>query len=73
MDQIQLAQQQFGELIKSELERIERMRQDTEIKDFSKLIPEHGGVLDRIDSTIATAPMVLGVFVLLQYMDIIPW
>ena len=43
------------------------------IKDFTKLIPEHGGVMDRIDSTIATAPMVLGVFVLLQYMGLIPW
>ena len=45
MDQIQLAQQQFGELIKSELERIERMKQDTEIKDFSKLDKITVGIL----------------------------
>ena len=45
MDQIQIAQQQFGELIKSELERIERMKQDTEIKDFSKLDKITVGIL----------------------------
>ena len=45
MDQIQIAQQQFGELIKSELERIERMKLDTEIKDFSKLYSITVGIL----------------------------
>ena len=45
MDQIQIAQQQFGELIKSELERIERMKLDTEIKDFSKLDSITVGIL----------------------------
>ena len=45
MDQIQIAQQQFGELIKSELERIERMKLDTEIKDFSKLDTITVGIL----------------------------
>ena len=37
MNEIIRAQEQFGELIKMELERIERMKQDTEVKDFSKL------------------------------------
>lgn len=37
MDDILRAQAQFGELIKSELERIERVKKDTQIKDFSKL------------------------------------
>lgn len=33
---IELAQEKFAELIKSEFERIERMKQDNEITDFSK-------------------------------------
>lgn len=37
MNEIVNAQNQFGELIKSELERIERMKNDTGITDFSKL------------------------------------
>lgn len=37
MSAISQAQEKFGELIQSEFERIERMRQDTEVKDFSKL------------------------------------
>ena len=45
MDQIQIAQQQFGELIKSELERIERMKLDAEIKAFSKLDTITVGIL----------------------------
>ena len=37
MENIKIAQEKFAELIKSEYARIERMRQDTEVKDFSKL------------------------------------
>ena len=37
MSAISQAQEKFGELIQSEFERIERMQQDTEVKDFSKL------------------------------------
>jgi len=37
MKDIQNAQEKFGELIRSEYARIERMRQDTQVKDFSKL------------------------------------
>ena len=37
MSAISQAQEKFGELIQSEFERIERMKQDTELKDFSKL------------------------------------
>ena len=37
MSAISQAQEKFGELIQSEFERIERMTQDTEVKDFSKL------------------------------------
>ena len=36
-EQIKLASEKFAELMRSELARIERMKQDTEIKDFSKL------------------------------------
>lgn len=35
-ENIEVAQEKFAELIKSEFERIERMKQDNEIKDFSK-------------------------------------
>ena len=37
MSAISQAQGKFGELIQSEFERIERMKQDTEVKDFSNL------------------------------------
>ena len=37
MDSVAQAQERFGELIKSEFERIERMKQDNEVKDFSGL------------------------------------
>lgn len=37
MENIKIAQEKFAELIRSEYARIERMRQDTEVKDFSKL------------------------------------
>ena len=37
MENIRIAQEKFAELIQSEYARIERMRQDTEVKDFSKL------------------------------------
>ena len=37
MDAVESAQRQFGELIRSELERIERMKTDTEAIDFNKL------------------------------------
>lgn len=37
MEEIRIAQDKFAELIQSEFQRIERMKADTEVKDFSKL------------------------------------
>ena len=34
------------------------IKRNFEIKDYGKLIPGHGGVLDRFDSVIITAPII---------------
>lgn len=48
---------QIGDLSASAIKR------NTEIKDYGKLIPGHGGILDRFDSVIITAPII---FALMQ-------
>lgn len=45
MECVKTAQEKFGELIRSEFERIERMKADTEIKDYSKMEKIIVGVL----------------------------
>ncbi len=47
---------QFGDLAASAIKRY------TKIKDFGKIIPGHGGIIDRFDSILFTAP---GVFIVM--------
>ena len=38
------------------------IKRNYEIKDYGKLIPGHGGIMDRFDSVIVTAPMIYFLF-----------
>lgn len=49
---------QCGDLAASAIKR------NNEVKDYGKLIPGHGGILDRFDSVIFTSPMVYFLMVL---------
>ncbi len=44
------------------------VKRDHEIKDYGKLIPGHGGIMDRFDSVIVAAPIVFaGIFIVMMF------
>lgn len=49
---------QYGDLLASKIKRT------VEIKDYGKIMPGHGGILDRFDSIIVTAPFVFYAYML---------
>ncbi len=49
---------QLGDLIASYIKR------EHDIKDYGNLFPGHGGVMDRFDSIIAVAPVIMGIAVI---------
>lgn len=51
---------QIGDLAASAIKR------NHDIKDYGKLIPGHGGIMDRFDSVIVTAPMIYFMTILLM-------
>ena len=55
---------QFGDLTASAIKR------NYEIKDYGKIIPGHGGILDRFDSVIFVAPFVYYLLVLTSYIHL---
>lgn len=54
---------QCGDLTASAIKR------NYDIKDYGKLIPGHGGILDRFDSVIFTSPMVFFLVMLMMQFD----
>lgn len=55
---------EIGDLIAS------LMKRHFDIKDFSKLIPGHGGFMDRLDSTLLTAPFIYFTYMIFAYFGI---
>ena len=55
---------QIGDLAASAMKRY------TGIIDFGKLIPGHGGILDRFDSVLLTAPVVYYIMMFLMHIDL---
>lgn len=41
------------------------IKRNHEIKDYGKILPGHGGIMDRFDSMIVTAPMIYFLSVLM--------
>lgn len=51
---------QIGDLVAS------KMKRNYEIKDFGKIFPGHGGVLDRFDSSIFVGMFLVAIFIILR-------
>ncbi len=43
------------------------IKRNYEIKDYGKILPGHGGIMDRFDSVIVTAPMIYFLSVLMLH------